>query len=471
MKKIFINFIYQSLFQLLVIAMPLITIPIVSRALGAEGIGFYGFTNSIVNYFLLLAGFGMASYAVREIAYVRNDRDKLSEKFWELQLFNTFFSAVVFFVYVIFFWLTNQHYLYLIQSLLILSVFFDISWLFQAMENFKQIAVRRAIVKILSVLCIVTFVRDQGDLWIYALLLSSSQLISSLILWSPAFKYVYFKKVTFKAIWSHFRPSLNFLVLKISATVFVSINKTLLGLMSTVVMVGYFTNSLLLITTLGAIIGALNQIMFPRMSSLQKIGNEKKLVEILQKTIHIQLFFTVAMMFGIIAINAQLISWFFGEDFYFVNNLIPILAPILIFRQLHQAIADQFLVTKNEMKLYNGTMLLGTLVNVIVSFIAIPFIHGYGAALGFVLGQVCLAISRSVILVKKSSFRFNWSNILKWLFSGVVMLLIVWMITKNMSATIFTTVVQGFIGFIAYMLLTFILKANLVLEVVKKWER
>jgi len=468
MKKTFLNFIYQSLFQVLTIILPIITIPIVSRALGVENIGRLGFINSIVGYFLLLAGIGSANYAIREIAYVKDDQDKLSEKFWELQFFNMFFSSTVFLVYFIFFLVTAQHYLYLIQSLMILAVFFDISWLFQGVEDFKKIALQRTAIKIIAMMCIIFFIREQGDLWVYALILSGSQLTASLLLWRSAFKYISFKKVTFKAISSHLYPALNFFLLKISATVFVKINQTVLGVVSTMVMVGYFTSSLKLITILGTIIGALNQVMLPKMSSLQKKGDEKKFIEILQKTIHIQLFFTIAMMFGIITVNENLISWFFGEEFYFVKNLIPILAPILVFQQLHQAVADQFLVPRNEMKFYNLTMILGTLLNVGISIVFIPVIHVYGAVLGFLLGQMFLGISRAGVMLKKSAFRFDWLKIIKWLFSGTIMLIVVWLTTNNMPSTIFTTLIQGIIGVFTYMFLTVVLKVNPVYQMIRK---
>lgn len=52
MKNIAKNFFYQSLFQLTKIILPIITIPIVSNALGPSGIGLYNYTFSIVQYFV-----------------------------------------------------------------------------------------------------------------------------------------------------------------------------------------------------------------------------------------------------------------------------------------------------------------------------------------------------------------------------------------------------------------------------------
>ena len=47
------NFIYNIIYQILVLIIPLITMPYVSRVLGSDGIGTYSYTYSIVYYFMI----------------------------------------------------------------------------------------------------------------------------------------------------------------------------------------------------------------------------------------------------------------------------------------------------------------------------------------------------------------------------------------------------------------------------------
>ena len=53
---------------------PLITFPYVSRVLQVEKLGEYNFANSVTSYFVLLAGLGISSYAVREGAKLREKK-------------------------------------------------------------------------------------------------------------------------------------------------------------------------------------------------------------------------------------------------------------------------------------------------------------------------------------------------------------------------------------------------------------
>ena len=49
------NFIYRTLYEILTVITPFITTPYVSRVLGADGIGIYSYTASIMAYFTLFA--------------------------------------------------------------------------------------------------------------------------------------------------------------------------------------------------------------------------------------------------------------------------------------------------------------------------------------------------------------------------------------------------------------------------------
>lgn len=65
-NSIKINALLNGLKNLSSLLFPLITFPYVSRVLSVKGIGKYNFSNSIISYFLLIAGLGISTYAIRE---------------------------------------------------------------------------------------------------------------------------------------------------------------------------------------------------------------------------------------------------------------------------------------------------------------------------------------------------------------------------------------------------------------------
>ena len=61
------NYIYNVSYQILAVLTPLITTPYLSRVLGAERIGDYSYTQSVVAIFALFAALGTLIYGNREI--------------------------------------------------------------------------------------------------------------------------------------------------------------------------------------------------------------------------------------------------------------------------------------------------------------------------------------------------------------------------------------------------------------------
>ena len=62
------NYIYNLIYQVMTLITPFITTPYISRVLGADGTGVQSYTNSVVQYFAILAALGTASYGQRDLA-------------------------------------------------------------------------------------------------------------------------------------------------------------------------------------------------------------------------------------------------------------------------------------------------------------------------------------------------------------------------------------------------------------------
>lgn len=75
-KSIGINAILNGGKTVLNMLFPLITFPYVSRVLQSENLGKYNFSQSIITYFIMIAGLGISQYAIREGAKYRDNREK-----------------------------------------------------------------------------------------------------------------------------------------------------------------------------------------------------------------------------------------------------------------------------------------------------------------------------------------------------------------------------------------------------------
>jgi O-antigen/teichoic acid export membrane protein len=97
-KSLELNAFLNSLRSILNLLFPLITFPYVSRVLSVDGMGIYNFSNTYVNYFLLIAGLGIATYAVREGAKYRNNTEEISKfasQVFTINIYSTIIAYVL----------------------------------------------------------------------------------------------------------------------------------------------------------------------------------------------------------------------------------------------------------------------------------------------------------------------------------------------------------------------------------------
>lgn len=136
--KVVRNYLYNAGYQLLLVLLPLVTATYISRVLTNTGVGINSYTNSIISYFILFGSLGINLYGNREIAYLRNKPQKMSQAFWEiviLRVLAVILAYIVFFIYIPF---SRHPTLMIFQSINLLAVILDISWLYMGIEDFKK---------------------------------------------------------------------------------------------------------------------------------------------------------------------------------------------------------------------------------------------------------------------------------------------------------------------------------------------
>ena len=173
-KSVAKNYMYNLVYQVLIVILPIITAPYLSRVLGATKIGIYTYTYNIVSYFMLFGSLGVALYGKREIAYVQDDKKKRTQLFWEILVVKFITVTIATAVYVLVFIVLGKEYniFYTILLFELLSTAVDITWFFQGLEDFKKTVTRNVIVRLVAVTCIFIFVKKPEDILKYTLIYS-----------------------------------------------------------------------------------------------------------------------------------------------------------------------------------------------------------------------------------------------------------------------------------------------------------
>ena len=230
-KSITKNYLYNLSYQILVMIIPLITTPYVSRVLGATNIGIYSYTLSITTFFILFGSLGIALYGQREIAYEQDDKKKYSYTFWEIVVLRCITMTISTLIYYFVFAVGNNDYnlYYKILIVELIGNMIDISWFFQGLEEFKKTVLRNTLVKLISLVLILTLVKKPDDLPIYFVIYVLSTLLGNLSLWLYLPKYLTKVKIKDLKIFRHLKPTISLFIPQIAIQVYTLLVKTMIG--------------------------------------------------------------------------------------------------------------------------------------------------------------------------------------------------------------------------------------------------
>ena len=327
-----VNFLYNMVYQVALMILPLITMPYVSRVLGAEGIGTYSYTYSIAQYFLLFGMLGVENYGNRSIARVRDDEQKRSAVFSSIYTLQFIIASISVIVYVLYIAMFSGNKLYaFLQVFYVLSGVFDINWLFFGMEDFKLTVTRKVLVKIINVVLIFAFVKTSADLWKYLLVLSLGYFIAQSSMWLFASKYIKFHFTRINEAFKHFKDILILFIPLVATSIYRMMDKVMLGNFSTMQQVGFYENSEKLINVCLCVISAFGAVMMPRMSNLYARSKYDECRDLFVRSMEIAIFIGCAITFGISSIANDFIPIFYGTGYDACVSITIMLSATVLF--------------------------------------------------------------------------------------------------------------------------------------------
>ena len=463
--KVIRNYLYNTGYQVLALIVPLVTSYYVSRVLRPEGVGINAFTNSIVQYFILLANIGIGYYGNREIAYVRDSKEKLSQTFWEIQIIKTLTTLFSYSIFVIFMMVYTHNRIYMwAQSINLISVAFDISWLYMGIEDFKRTVIRNILVKIISTIAIFTFVRNENDLALYIVLLACSSLFGNLTLW-PYLKYILSnKKNIFMKLkpWRHFIPCVMMFIPTIATQLYVQLNRTMLGVMVNETASGYYQYSDSLVKLILAFVTATGTVMMPHVSNAFANGDITRVNKMLYKSFDFVSAIAFPMSFGLAGISTTLSILYYGKGYAPVGIALFIESIVIVLIGWSNVIGVQYLLPINKTKEFTASVTCGAIINIVLNIPLIKLWGLEGAMFSTVISEMGVTIYQLYIarnlLDLYSLFKGSW----KYLFSGIIMFIPVYLMNIKLSISWLFLILEVLVGIVIYAVMLLILKAEII---------
>lgn len=459
------NLILSTAYQFLTLITPFITAPYIARILGADGVGIASYTGSIEMYFSLFAALGTASYGMREIARVRNNQEKRSQLFWEIQMLafiSTLICLVLWFLWISF---VNQYQLYYVfWTMTLAAVMFDISWLYMGLEQFQYIVYRNAFFKILGVIALFLFVRNHDDVGVYIAITSASTLLGNISMWYYIPRFVH--KVDWRklSIRKHFKETLIYFLPTVATSIYTVLDKTLLGvIIGSAVENGYYEQTTKIIRMAQSLtFSALNNVLGARISFLFAEKKFEEIHERIRKSMDYIFFMGFGMTFGIIGIADVFVPWFFGTGYGKVVPLLQMMSPIILIIGVSNCLGSQYYNPAGLRKTSARFIIIGSIVNLALNLILIPRYESYGTVLGSLAAESIITILYFAFcgdyLTLKILMQLSWRKIIASFFMLVILKGIYYVAGNGFKVVISQIIAGG----LTYIIILYVLKDTFV---------
>lgn len=417
------NIVYNAITQLIIVLIPLITAPYIARKLDVELIGNYNYCFSIVSFFGLFANLGISVTGISLVGKAKNDKKALSKLFFELMGLRFIFTLVTLFAYVFFVIITREFYYYfMIFSLLIISTFLDITWLFQGLEEFKIVFIRTILVRLILLVLTFVLVKSKESIYIYVWINVLSTLIPNILL------FPYLKKIICKVPINEVKPFRNFdTIIKfflpgVVYSTYSLIDKAMIKIITGgTIEVGYYEQAYKIAFIGVTIISVISTVFSSRISGLTEEEEIKKMHKL---SWNMTMFISLLAFVGFFILSDFFIPFYYGDGYEGSIIILKVFSILPLIMGISHFVSYQFflpkLITKPSIIAISGAIIL----NICLNIVLIKHYGGLGAALATIISEtyisvfylICYNKYNKIIVLIKSSWKIFIGTTLVFVF-------------------------------------------------------
>lgn len=469
MKSISKNIFYNFLLVGFNIAYPLITASYISKILGAKNIGMINYSQSIINFLLIFAMVGIPTYGIREIAQHRESKEEINNIFSELLIIKVFFSLMIFILYFLLLLeiqeLKYDKNIFFIMGIILLANSFNIDWFFSGMEDYKVLSLRNIIIKMITFILIIFFIKRSEDYYLYALFITLGQSLGNVwsFFYSKKFVKLKFRNLNFKR---HYNGLKVFFLSSLVISVYTLLGGIILGIFSTPEKVAFFSRARQLQLVGVTITGSVSTVLIPRISYYYTNDKNEYFI-LLKKSLNFGYILSIPLMIGFIFLSKELNLFLGGAEFLPAQKPLIILSPLILIVTLNTWGYLQGIVPAGMEKIGTIIQMGMAIINVLLSIVLIPKFFDIGVSIATVAAETVGTIILIIVLKRKIKINLLTNSLYRYIISGIIMAFFIEIIKRyfNNNQTLVLSILGG--GIIYFLILIF-LKEEIILYILNK---
>lgn len=478
-KKLISNYLYNALFQVLKILIPMIQMPYLLAHVGKIPLGYNNTAQAVLAVFILFGIVGINVYGNREIAKVRDDKATLSKTFFEIfvmQLLDMLLAGVGFVLFIIFTRPAHEE-IWWICLLVVVASALDITWFFYGVEDFKSASLRNMAIRIVGVIAIFIWVKTAEDLWKMVFITGMSECLGQAIMFWKLKEYIVFTPVSIKEAYRrHFMGTLLLFIPTIAINIYTVLDRLMLSYL--VVDDGdlqLYTSAQNFVKSFLFFITSIGTVVLPRVSNTYHKQGEKgemQAIDFIKLSFRLVMAIALPMSVAMLVMAPYFFPWFLGkvpQDVPRTVQLVQVSSGLILLISMSNVFGIQYLVPTGRTKMYTRSVIIGALVNLVINFLLIPWWKGMGAALGSLAAEAAVSAVQYSFLRKEIQFD-AFDSLWRYALASCGMAAVIVVLGENLSASLMVNLLQASLGIVVYFMILWFSKEMLLRRLWQKFK-
>lgn len=474
MSNIKKNFFYSTIITVSNYIFPLFTFPYISRVLGVNNVGICNYIDSIIQYIVLFSLLGTTFVGIREIASVKNDKEKLNITFSSIITLNIITTTIGVIVILCLMFLTSKFadykILLLIGIIKLLGTVFAIDWLYKGIEDFKYITQRTIIVKLFYVASIFLFIKNEDDYIIYFILTTMMYVVNTVINCIHATTYV---SLRFKHLKINYliKPYIILGLQAILTSMYTSFNVAFLGYVTDTTQVGYYTTATKLFNIILSVYSAFTGVMVPRMSSLVAQNHIEEFKLLLKKSLNLLFSISVPFIIYTITFCDDIIYLIAGNGYEGAITPARIVMPLILIIGYEQILVIQTLMPLKADKELFYNSIIGATVGILMNILIVSKLESIGSALVWLISELSVLTTAQYYVYKRIKIGFPIRQLIKQIIVYIPLFFPLFLIHLYKETIPLVRIILSTLILCTYFLIVqyFILKNQIIINIISKF--
>src|SRR5450830_73408 len=407
MTRIKKNIAYMMLVQGVTYLAPLVTLPYLTRVLGNETYGNFGFIQAIVQYFVLVTDYGFGITATRLIAIHRDDKPNISSVVVNtiaVKLALALLSGIISAGLCVIFPQLTQHLDVLLACFIgVLGNALFPTWMFQGLERMRALAVIICLSRLLPLPFFFLWVHQSSDVVTAAALQNIPGMIAALFSFYYAYqqRFIGFSPVSLRRMKHMLSEGWAVFLSNMSTSFYTTVNGILIGMFAGPEQAAFFYATDKLRLAAQGLIQPIASVFFPRVVVLHEKNDQSALSHVIKKgglfLISMELVCGLVMFFGADMIALHYLGAGFAPAALYLRSLafLPVVIAVatILSQWRFQAVGQSVILSK----IY---LIAGPLHALYATYLTYQY-HTYGLIVSLYLTEIGITAAMVILLKKK----------------------------------------------------------------------